>query len=447
MNKALSLLILTLISAKAHAISLYDALSQAYTSNSQLKAIQEDYITAIQKYPETLSNEFLPSVNAVSSLNSIKDKTTNTIQQNSTQYQKSLQVKQNVFAGGSSSANLASTKYAIDAAKLKYISDEQKFLLDATVTYINVIISKEKLEASKAFVSSVQKQYEAAQEKLKVGEATQTQVAAAKAGKFRAQLQEANNNAAYKTAISSFISTFGVEPADIHMPEVPSDLPETYEVFEKLAMNTSLDLRSVKANLLSTKNKVSAAKGNLLPSVDISVQANRMDNKYENTLNKTVAQNSYTTGISLTIPIIPNGGAEHSRIRQAKSQLRKLVYSKEYYEKAIKTQIIQHWEQYNAAKLAIEFAKSAVEAKQMELDGIKSMYHVGLKTMIDVLDAEKEFYNTAVENITTKEQLIKAAFTIKSDLAQLTAKNLGLNIKPFDPEMEFRKTKFKILGF
>ncbi len=447
MTKALSLLILSLISSRAYGLSLPEALEKAYATNSQLKAIQEDYVSAIQKYPETLSSEFLPSVTAISNLTSTKDKTTANIRQNSTQYQKSLEVKQNIFAGGSSAANLASVKHTIDAAKLKYLGDEQEFLLNATITYINLIISKEKLEASKAFVSSLQKKYEAAQEKLKVGEATQTDVAATKAEKARAQYEEANNNAAYKTAISSFITTFGTEPVDIKMPEIPADLPATYEDFEKVAMNSSLDLRSARSSLLSTKNRVTAAKGNLLPSVDISARANRSDRRFEDRIEKNIEQNSYSTGISLTIPIIPNGGAEHSKVRQAKSQLRKLVYNNEYAQKAIKTQIIQHWEQYNAAKLVTEFAKAAIDAKEIELEGIRSMYNVGLKTMLDVLTTEKEFYDTVVQNITSKEQLIKAAYTIKSDLAQLTAKNLGLNIKPFDPDSEFRKTKFKILGF
>ena len=212
-------------------------------------------------------------------------------------------------------------------------------------------------------------------------------------------------------------------------------------------MKSNLNLRTQDVNFLTTKNQVLAAKGQLLPSVDLSASASRSNGSTENNFQKTTTKNTYSTGISLTIPIIQAGGAQHSKIRQAKAQLRQAVYSKDYLKKSIKTQLIQNWEQYIAAKQSLVFTKEAIEAKQMELDGIKSMFNVGVKTMLDVLTVEKEFYDVVVQNITAKEQMIKIAFTIKSDLAQLTAKDLALTAKLFDPEAEFRKTKFKILGF
>ncbi len=456
MKKKFAILLAIALSSKtASAVPLMEALAKAYETHPQIKSYQEDYITSLQQYPLTLSSEFLPSVGIQTQVTNTKAPLLPGQPQASNRSQsvsRALTVTQNIFNGGSSVANLASAKYGIDNAKITYIAREQDFILKATLAYIDLLAKKEQLEVAIAHVSSTEKQNEAAEEKLKVGEATKTEVAATKSEHFQALAEKANANAAFLAASSVYRENFYEEPTDVTLPELPNDLPTDFEIFKQQAMKANLDIRSIDVQLKGAKNKSLAAKGNLLPTLNATATAQRGNTETENSGLKTPNQllqndTSYSTTLNLTIPIISNGGAEYSRIRAANSQLRKAAYDKENVSKSVTTNLILDWEQFIASKRSAEALAIAVEAKTIEYEGIKNQYEVGMLTLIDVLKIERELYQVTFQNIQAKQQLMKAAYTVKADLAQLTAKNLGLKVKYFDAEKEFRKTKFKIVGF
>ncbi|MGC0372375.1 MAG: hypothetical protein DGJ47_001087 [Rickettsiaceae bacterium] len=49
--------------------------------------------------------------------------------------------------------------------------------------------------------------------------------------------------------------------------------------------------------------------------------------------------------------------------------------------------------------------------------------------------------------LTRKKNILFTAYQIKTLTGDLTAKSLKLNVKHFEPEQEFKKLKFKIVGF
>lgn len=432
---------------EANAFTVTEALEKAYINNPQIKGYQEEYISALQDFPKTLSENFLPSINAETKISSVKsreaiDRSFSNIEDS----KRTISAQQNIFAGGSSIAAITAVKHKIDIAKLTYILKEQEFILKGILTYVELIAAKEKLEASKTFVSSMQKEYEAAEEKLKVGESTTTDVAVAKAQYSYSLTDLANANTALLTKKSEFEIYFGSVHDDISLPEIPADIPANYENFSNKARALNLNSRINESALKVSKYLNASSKGSLLPKVSLFAQ-NSDEIRKGDLSNSRQKSKSYTTGIQINIPILDSGGAEYSKIRKSNADLRKTVYELDYSRKSIETKLISDWEQFSASKQSMIFALEAMEARKLAYEGMKSRYDVGLSPITEVLKAEKEYYDSVVQNIQVKEQHIKAAYIIKSDLAQLTAKDLGLRVKLFDPEAEFRKTKFKIIGF
>jgi outer membrane protein len=447
MKKIVTLALFLTTCLDANAFGIKEALEKAYTTNPLIKSYQEEYIGSLQEFPKALSQNFLPDIRAKTDIANSKQR--ETINQNYARGEKSSRsiiATQNIFSGGSSMASMAAVKHKLDAAKLKYVSKEQEFILNGILTYVELIAAKEKLEASKSFVSSSQKEYEASEEKLKVGEATTTDVALAKAQYSQSLADLANANAGLLTKRSAFEVYFGESSDDISLPEVPNDLPDTFDNFLSKAKLTNINSRISESSLKAAKNVNLASQGSLLPKVNAVVKTEDNISKNETNFNQTKGR-SVTTVLQFDIPILESGGAEYSKIRESKAQLRKAVHELDYTRKSTETKLISDWEIFTASKQSMIFANEAMEARKLAYEGMKSRYDVGLTPITDVLKAEKDYYDSVVQNIQVKEQHIKAAYTIKSDLAQLTAKDLGLKVKLFDVEAEFRKTKFKVIGF
>ncbi|MDX1924547.1 MAG: TolC family protein [Rickettsiaceae bacterium] len=433
----------------SEAIELKDALTKAYLDHPKIKIYQENFIATIQEFPQVLSEEFLPDVSLSTRTTTTKTKYKNypgTPTTNSDSFSRQVQVTQPLLSGGTAVSTLAAIKHKIDASKVEYISKEQEFLLEAIDTYISLLTNKEKADASRSFVLSAQKQYESEEEKLKVGQSTLAEVAGAKAQYAKALYTNADDNAKYIASQSAFKSLFKVDPVDITFPDHPEGMPSDYEDFKNKAIAASLSLRSIHSQTKAQKNLVVAEYGKLLPKLSAQVSAQEGSSP-SNALPTNLKTKSYSTTLSLSVPIVSSGGSEHSRIRAAKAKLRSAVHSLDSAKNGIESQLISDWETYISSKIALEYASQEVAARKLAYEGTKTAFDVGVSTLVDVLKAEKDMYDSMAQHIQTKRGAIISAYKIKSDLAQLTAKNMGLSAKIFDPDAEFRKTKFRILGF
>ena len=450
MHKIIIVLITCLFSLQANAITLEEALASAYNNNDDLKLLRRGFLNAIEQFPQALSG-FLPDVNASfgssTTKQKIKSQYGNGAPSTETKsFTKGIGLQQPIFNGGKSVAALKAAQSAFRSARAQYYSNEQKILLDAINDYVTCYVAKEIYDIADTSVKSNQKQLEAVQEKLNVGETTVTEVASAKAALALAETKKLSAYADFQTAKATFTQTFGIEPVDIILPEVPADLPATFEIFVAQSMKTNQDIESAKHNITSAKANEHVAKADLLPQVNFSVSAGRSYYDPENQASN-VNNIGITSGISVTVPIITKGGIQYSAIRQAKLATRSNVVRLDAAQKQVNANCISSWEGFNAAKSGIGSAADGVEAGQIAYDGTVQEELVGTKTILDVLQAEDNLNSNKIAKVQATQKYVLAAYQMKTLLGLLTAKSLKLKVDYFDPEKEFKKVKMKIIGF
>ena len=60
---------------------------------------------------------------------------------------------------------------------------------------------------------------------------------------------------------------------------------------------------------------------------------------------------------------------------------------------------------------------------------------------LDVLDAEQELLNAQANVIAAQADVVTASFAILASMGQMTAKDLNLNVRTYDPEAYFNLVK------
>lgn len=455
MIKKILLLSTTIIlSHNAYSYELREALEHAYKENPTIKKLQENFYSTAQKYPETLSSHFLPDIRASSQNqdSKVKSRSLGASPGYPESKANSVKIEQNLFNGGSSVAALAKVSHTIMAEKYKYLIEEQEFLTKAIEVYVNYIIAEDKVEATKAYVASAQKEYDATEARLKVGEATKVNLAATKSQLAEALFAISKSQADLATSKVVFISYFGREPENLLFPEIPEGIPADLESFKLTALENNYILKANSHNNKAAKNGLRESAGSLLPKASLSAsQSNQFsDSNVGTNINPTyyrAKQKSYSTTLSLDIPILSRGGAEHSRIRMARSQHRASVYELENSKNQFEIGLIDTWEKYQSSKLMLDFANEALNAKHLQYEGMKSAYEVGLEDIIKVLKTESELFDQKLKQIDAKQKLIISAYKLKAFISELHPVNLGLNVDTFEPQKEFNRSKFKIIGF
>ncbi len=452
MRKLTTFIITLLLTGSAAAVDLQEALTEGYKNNEELKAARIKFLSAIEQFPQAFSG-FMPSaglqINRQNSKTKYNKKYTDRLgltPRETDSNRGALTIEQSLFSGGSSVAALKAAQSGFRASRGEYYAGEQKILLNLITAYLDCFESKEKYDISESRVRTNIQQVNTVEEKLRLGEATAIDIATARAGLAAAETNKLAAYADFQGKKANFIRVFGIEATDITMPNLPDILPASLDELTKKAAKLNPDIDSARHNVTSAKALEMVQKGKLLPQVSVKLQSGRtnpQDPAVQNINNK-----SYTTILSVNIPIYPDGGAQYSRIRSAKNQTRNSAVHLDSAIKQTQAGVVSVWEGFEAAKSRIVAANQGVEAAQISYDGTVQEEIVGSKTILDVLDAEQKLYEAKITRVDAYKNSVLAAYQMKLLTGELTAQSLKLKVKYFSPEEEFKTIKKKMfIGF
>lgn len=450
MHKLITFIIILSLNCSATALELQEALNHAYLNNEDLKTNRNNFLQEIETFPQAFAS-FMPSAAINIKSSNQKIKTNNANQQvrkpeNVKSLARSLTIEQPIFNGGGSLASLKAAQSAFRSSRAKYYYQEQKIILSLIQAYLTCYETREKYEISASSVKTNTQQLEVAQEKMKLGEATEIDIAAAKTGLAIAETNKLSAYAAFQGANANFVSLFGVKAENITMPNLPENLSSNIEELLQKSLRSNPNIDSVRHSVHSQKANEMAVKAKLLPTVVFSVQSGRT---YSNRESQGVTPNNYSTTsmVSVNIPIYSKG-IEYSNIRKAKKETRNSAITLDNTIKKTQASAINSWESFQAAKSKIIATTYGVEAAQIAYNGILQEEIVGSKTMLDVLTSEEKLYNAKRARIEALKESVLSAYEMKALLGELTAHSLKLKVAYFIPEEEFRKIKKKlIIGF
>ena len=170
-------LALFLINQNAFAVTLSEALLQAYNNNPELNAERENI--KVSKEDLNISrSEFLPTVTLSGSKSrESTDKLTNRTGTNSSIIDvdpktQSINVEQKLFQGFAGIAGLQKSKIGLNLADAKLLKTEQEILYKAVEAYSGLMFANEKLNINRRNVNLLERQVETDQARLERGQIT-----------------------------------------------------------------------------------------------------------------------------------------------------------------------------------------------------------------------------------------------------------------------------------
>ena len=454
MRKLATFIVTLSLTSSVTAMDLQEALTEGYKNNEELKAARIRFLNAIEQFPQAFSG-FMPSaglqINRQNSKTKYNKKYANRLgldPRETGSNQGALTIEQSLFNGGSSVAALKAAQAGFKASRGEYYAGEQKVLLNLITVYLDCFESKEKYDISESRVRTNLQQVNTVEEKLRLGEATAIDIATARAGLAAAETNKLAAYADFQGKKANFIRVFGIEATDITMPDLPDRLPSSLDELAKKAAELNPDIDAARHNVTSAKALETVQKGKLLPQVSVKLQSGRTNYNPQDPIAQNINSKSYTTILSVNIPIYPSGGAQYSEIRKAKNQTRNSAVHLDSVIKQTQAGVVSVWEAFEAAKSRIVAANHGVEAAQISYDGTVQEEVVGSKTVLDVLDAEQKLYEAKITRVDAYKNSILAAYQMKLLTGELTAQSLKLKAKYFSPEEEFKTIKKKMfMGF
>lgn len=437
--------------AQAKPFTLANALGVAYETNPQLDA-QRAKLRATDESVAKANAGWRPSINAKGTYGTqhyefggpLPPSIPST--SNTHPLQGQVTLDQPIFRGGRTWAEISKAKALVRAGRAQLTGTEQTVLLAAVTAYMDVVRDQAIVDLRQHNVDVLAKQLKATELQFKVGELTRTDVAqsrarlsGAQAALVTAQGQLAVSHATFQQVIGRPVETLDTKTK---LPKLPGTIDDA----QALARKESPTLIAAQETERAADLAINDSVGAMLPQVSLQAQYGYSAAQSFGGVLAQPTTNSTSLMAMLTIPLY-QGGADQADVRQAKQLYSQSQLNRVYADRQVREAVQAAWQSFQSAQSAIVSNEAQVQANKLAYEGVRKEQQVGARTILDVLNAEQELLNSQVAVVTSRRNAEVAAYQLLSATGQLTARQLGLKVKFYDPKAYYDENAARWFGF
>ncbi len=431
---AVSVLALTMAGA-AHAESLGDAIAMAYANNPTLARARASQRATDETFVQTRS-QLGPSLSASAS---VSDADHGSIFSPRSTTTAGISASQTLFASGGLAASVDASKANVLAGQQNLRSTESQMLLDVISVYTAVYRDQQSLQISQDNYDILKKQLDQTQAQFDAGQLTRTDVAQSQARLSASAAGLASAQAQLDTDRASYVAIVGQSPVALDpVPDLPG-LPADFNGALDTAQQNNPDLQAAHYAEDAARNSLKAEKSVFGPTVGLSGSIGESAATKDLHLGGT---EEASATLRLSIPLF-SAGLNGSRVRQAAENYSAQQSTTEITRRTVVSQVSQAWSQMLAAKSAVASNQEQVNAAQVAADGVKTEQQVGLRTNIEVLNAEQELKSAQLDLVNAQRTQYVAAAQLLEVMGGLSVQTFDPSAQSYDPNAHFNKVKAK----
>jgi TolC family type I secretion outer membrane protein len=418
---------LALSAMPAAAQSLNDALAGAYQTNPVLQAARAQLRATDELVPEALSG-WRPTVNAEAAAGAGID---NNHDDGRLLGLAQLRITQPIYSGGRTSAAVNQAEKLVQAQRAQLVAAEQQVLLQSVAAYMDVVRAEAVLTLDENNEKVVRDQRDSARRRRAAGAASDTDVSQADSRLAQAGAQRTQAEAAVKSARATYRQLIGDDPATLTPPALPTGLPAS----EDEAVSAAAGHPTVVAAEFAEKaarDGVDVVLGEMRPQV--SVEGDLLTDKETARILARVS-----------IPLYEAGGVD-ARARSSKETYGERRFDTETQQRQTAAEAAAAWYALDAAHAQIDSFDSQVATAKKALAGTRRDHDAGVRTLLDVLDAQQELLGAQTNLAGARHDEVVAAYRLLAAVGHLTARDLNLPVTPYDFEAHYLDVRDKFWG-
>ena len=411
------------------AVTLLEALTEAYKNNTDLNAEREN-INISEEDLKISKGNYLPSV-TISGSKSQEDtsKLTNRkgVEQSvndvdpSTQ---SIKIEQTLI-DFSRNANVQKNKIGINLASAKLLKKEQEVLLQVIEAYSGLILANKKLKITQSNLNLLERQVETNRARLERGQITlsdlaqsESSLAGAQANFIQSKNEIISNKLNYENVIGPITDINDLNNNFNINLMLPSDLSDAINTSKKY--NPELIIANLEYE--QSEKDVLISRSDLSPSANLSYENSRSqdlssayDERNKNILKATVIWPIYS------------GGKNRALLNKSKNLQNRKKLLLNSVTKSNNSNVAISWATLQSSKSLLNSVRSQVKAAEIANEGITVEYESGLgRSTLDVIQSNSILLNSRITLANSERNYLLAQFNVLKSIGQLNSSHLKL---------------------
>ncbi|MGE5318787.1 MAG: TolC family outer membrane protein [Hyphomicrobiaceae bacterium] len=317
------------------------------------------------------------------------------------------------------------SKQQVKIAEMLLKSAEQDLILRVAQAYFDVLQSQDNIAFIEAQKAAITEQLAAAKRNFEVGTATITDTNEAQARYDLAVAQEIAEQNTLAIRLRALEKLIGKPPGALDTLAEPAHFnPEAESIDTWAARASQGNLQAEIQRLTKTvaDEEVERNRAGHYPTLD-AVAGYSVNNNMSfgaQTLDMKVA----SVGLELNLPIY-QGGLVSSRVREAVANQEKARQDLEAATRDARLQARQAWLNVSSGVARVRALEQALVSSQAQLDSTKLGLQVGVRTSLDVLNAEQQVFSARRDLAGARYAYLLAGLSLKAAVGSLSPADLA----------------------
>lgn len=322
-------------------------------------------------------------------------------------------------------------QYRVALAEAQFGLAQQDLMLRASQAYFDVLQSEDALSAAEANKKAIAEQLEEAKRAFEVGTKTVVEVHDAQARYDLATAQEivARNDMTVKRQQLRLLT--GKTYESLKSLRTSTSLgrpqPDDIDKWAESAEQAYLGVAAAQAQLGISEQEVSKQRAGHLPAIDLVASRGRSAQTgafLAGNAGPGYDTASTTVGVQLSLPLFA-GGAVMSAVDQAVALKSKAQADLDNARRSAALQARQAYLGVSAGLSQVTALDAALKSSQSALDSNKLGFEVGVRTNIEVLNAQSQFYDTRQKLMKARLDTLIAQLRLKAAAGTLVEEDLA----------------------
>jgi len=330
-----------------------------------------------------------------------------------------LSLVQPVYDFGRTQREVASANAGVSSAQAATNAVAIDVIRDAVTAALNVDLAHRRLDTVTQNARVLAERLAYTRGKFEAGDFTRTDVAQAEA-RYSGALALAESARADLVRAQASLDELIGGPVDVNLGTlpnvaVPSSLPTALA-----SADHHPELMAAQQTLHSGEESVKAAHAELRPRVDFVGQLGRDDDS-----RLSLATTDYwTASLQFSVPIYDRGIAR-AHIDHAQAVTRGQQAQLAMVHRSLAQRVRSQWGDLSAAKAELSAALEQQRAADVALEGMQAELDTGLRTVVDLLNAQQEALDARLNVLNARYQETASAIRLLAATGELQLNTLG----------------------
>jgi outer membrane protein len=348
----------------------------------------------------------------------------------------SIGLSQTLYAGGRIARSISAAEAGVLEGRENLRDVEQQLVVAVVQAYVDVLRDLEILRVRSENLQVLRRQLEESNARFEVGEITRTDVAQSEARLAQSEADLASAQAQLSTSRAAYAAIVGQAPADLSAPPALADLPADFDAALDVALQRNPGLLAALFNQRQAEANVAVARSAYRPTAGLTASYGGRDQLESFDPSR---QTTFSAGATVSVPLF-TGGLNRSRVAQALEQANAAQAQVEGERRSVLQAVSSAYASLISARAGVTANEEAVRAARVAAEGVRQEQQVGLRTTLDVLNAELELRGAEINLAVARRNDYVAQAQLLAAMGVLDAAALA-PVDVYDPAANYQRVR------